>query len=157
MKWSECLTLRGLKKTVDGLMSARATLSYWSFCTRRSEATRSHAVMEHWNWKQRMPRGLLFIISLYVVQISQDMAAVSLETCLPCSIQAWNIVMCAVRNAEEKDSQWKLQSREMWQMSDYSGLFYLNMLKENKCCAMLKISPIARQSSKWEGGEISRR
>lgn len=35
-----------------------------------------------------MPHGLLFIISLYVVQIRQDMASVSLETCLPCSILA---------------------------------------------------------------------
>lgn len=78
----------------------------------RGLATCSHAVIEHWNWKQRMPRGLLFIISLYVVQISQDMASVSLETCLPCSIQAWNVVVCVMRNAGEKYPQWKLYMPE---------------------------------------------
>lgn len=53
--------------------------------------------------KNKMPRSLLFIISLYVVQISQDMESVSLVTYMPWVIQAWNAVMC---HARKKDPQW---------------------------------------------------
>lgn len=99
-------------------------------CALRGLATCSRAVIEHWNWKQRMPPGLLFIITLYVVQISQDMASVSLETWLPCSVQAWNVVTCAACNAGKKDPRWKLympeksgRSRLEANTSDSCGLF----------------------------------
>lgn len=141
----------------------------------RARATCSHAVIEHWNWKPRMPRGLLFIISLYVVQISQDMASVSLETRLPCSIQAWNVVMFVMCNAGEKDPRWKLYTPEKCDNSRletkhvWLPRFILNKSQPGQTAAtcwqktnnatmqLLKISPVARQSSEWLGCEIFRR
>lgn len=68
---------RGLNKTLEWLMSVCGCLSWYrssyTQCALRGLATCSHAVIEHWNWKQRMPCSFLFIISLCVVQISQDM------------------------------------------------------------------------------------
>lgn len=146
---------------------------YWSFythCALRRLATCSHAVIEHWNWKQRLPRGLLFIISLYVVQISQDMASVSLETCLPCSIQAWN-VMCVMCNAGEKDPQWELYAPEKCDSSRletkhvWLPWFVLNKIQPAQTAAtcwqktnnvqLFKILPEA--IFKWQGCEIFRR
>lgn len=116
-------------------------------CALRGLATCSHAVIEHWNWKHRMPRGLLFIISLYVVQISQDMASVSLETCLPCSIQACCCV-CVIRNAGQKYPHWILytpeksdSSRLETKMSDW---FILN--KITATCDRKQIKPVSNSS-----------
>lgn len=171
MKLSESPTLtRGLNKTLAWLMSVCGRLSwYWSFNTQH--ALRGLVLMlwssiEIENRECLAP--FLFIISLYVVQISQDMASVSLQTCLPCSVQAWNVVMCVLCNAGEKDPQWKLHTAEKC-ASVWLPCFILNKIQADQTAAahwqktnnatvpLFKISPVAKQSSKWQGCEIFRR
>lgn len=106
---------RGLNNTLDWLMSVCVV----------SLGTDHALPVELWGnllnalilWlssdiKNKMPRSLLFIISLYVVQISQDMESVSLVTYMPWGIQAWNAVMC---HARKKGSPVKLEMyQHLW-------------------------------------------
>lgn len=111
----------------------------------------------------------VYKIRMCVVQISQDMASASLKTCLACSVQAWHFVirvLCV--NQGEKDGQSKLEGAEECCSSRLGAKHVLlprfSALRQplkwqkgnNTTVRLLKITPVARQSSKWQGCEISR-